>query len=79
MPLDVRKGKPNDPIAIKSCLGWSILGGASNVQSHSQGLINLVTAQDVSLDKQLKEFWKVNPMVPQGLKVNHCLWKIEEP
>ena len=59
IPLDVRRGKPNDPIAIKSCLGWSILGGASNVQSRSQGLINLVTAQDVSLDKQLEEFWKV--------------------
>ena len=39
IPLDVRRGKPNDPIAIKSCLGWSILGGASNVQSRSQGLI----------------------------------------
>ena len=59
IPLDVRRGKPNDPIAIKSCLGWSILGGASNVQSRSQGLINLVTAHDVSLDKQLEEFWKV--------------------
>ncbi|XP_015760861.1 PREDICTED: uncharacterized protein LOC107340022 [Acropora digitifera] len=59
IPLDVRRGKPNDPIAIKSCLGWSILGSASNVQSRSQGLINLVTAQNVSLDKQLEEFWKV--------------------
>ena len=59
IPLDVRRGKPNDPIAIKSCLGWGILGGASNVQSRSQGLINLVTAQDVSLDKLLEEFWKV--------------------
>ncbi|KAK2561737.1 hypothetical protein P5673_015113 [Acropora cervicornis] len=54
IPLDVRRGKPNDPIAIKSCLGWSILGAPQ-----IQGLINLVTAQDVSLDKQLEEFWKV--------------------
>ena len=59
--LDVRRGKPNDPIAIKSYLGWSILGGASDVQSRSQELINLVTAQDVSLGKQLEEFWKVEP------------------
>ena len=29
------------------------------MQSRSRGLINLVTAQDVSLDKQLEEFWKV--------------------
>lgn len=59
IPLDVKRGKPNDPIAIKSCLGWSILGGTSNVQSRSQGLINLITVQDVSLDKQLEEFWKI--------------------
>ena len=49
------------------------------MQYCSQGLINLVTVQDVSLEKQLEEFGRLNPMVPQSLKVNHCLWKIEEP
>ncbi|XP_074632738.1 uncharacterized protein LOC141891656 [Acropora palmata] len=66
--LDVRRGKPNDPIAIKSYLGWSILGGASDVQSRSQELINLVTVQDVSLGKQLEEFWKVEPYAEARLQ-----------
>lgn len=27
VPLDVRKGNRNEPLALESCLGWSILGG----------------------------------------------------
>ena len=27
IPLEVKRGKPSEPIAIKSCIGWSILGG----------------------------------------------------
>ena len=56
--LDVRKGNRNEPLAIKSCLGWSILGGSSNVQSHSQGQVNLISSEDSSLN-QLEEFWKI--------------------
>ncbi|XP_068739665.1 uncharacterized protein [Montipora capricornis] len=59
VPLDVRKGNRNEPLAIKSCLGWSILGGFSNLQSHSQGQVNLISSEDVSLNDQLEEFWKI--------------------
>ena len=30
IPLKVKKGEPNEPFAIRSCLGWSILGGSIN-------------------------------------------------
>ena len=59
VPLDVRRGNRNEPLAIKSCLGWSILGGFSNLQSHSQGQVNLISSEDVSLNDQLGEFWKI--------------------
>jgi len=59
IPLDMKRGKPNEPLAIKSCLGWSILGGSSNMQSHSQGQVNLIGSEDVSLNNQLEEFWKI--------------------
>ena len=56
VPLDVRKGNRNEPLAIKSCLGWSILRGFSNVQSPNQGQLNLSSGEDVSLNGQLKKF-----------------------
>ena len=37
IPLDVRRGKPNDPIAIKSCLGWSILGAPQMCSPAARG------------------------------------------
>ena len=58
-PLNVRKGNRNEPLAIKSCLGWNILGGFSNVQSPNQGQLNLFSGEDVSLNDQLEEFWKI--------------------
>ena len=60
VPLDVRKGNRNKPLAIKSCLGWSILGGVLNVQSHNQIQLNLISGEDVSLNDQLEEFWKID-------------------
>ena len=37
VPLDVRKGNRIEPLAINSCLGWSILGGFPNIQSPLPG------------------------------------------
>ena len=78
VPLDVGKGNRNEPLAIKSCLGWSILGGVSNVQSHNQIQLNLIIGEDVSLNDQLEEFGTLIPMAPQGLKPSHYHWKIGE-
>ena len=59
VPLDVRKGNRNELLAIKSCLGWSILGGSSNVRAQSQGQVNLISGEDSSLNNQREEFWKI--------------------
>ena len=41
IPLEVKKGKPNAPLAIKSCIGWSILGGSSARQACRGVQVNL--------------------------------------
>lgn len=59
IPLDVKRGKPNEPFAIKLCIDWSILGGSPNVQTYSRVQINFISGEDVFLNNQLEEFWKI--------------------
>ena len=59
IPLELRRGKLNEPVAIKSCIGWSILCGSAIVQASGCVQINLISGQDVSLNDKLEEFWKV--------------------
>ena len=61
IPLEVKKGMPCEPLAIKSCLGWSVLGNVSNNNGSGPRLraqLNHVVQDEVSLDKQLEHFWK---------------------
>ena len=59
IPLEVRRGKRNEPVAIKSCIGWSILDGSPIVQASGCVQFNLISGQDVYLNDKLEEFWKV--------------------
>ena len=57
--LEVKKGRSHEPFAIRSCLGWSILGGCVSVSSKRQFNLNHVSSEDVSLNRQLEEFWQI--------------------
>ena len=59
IPLEVKRGKLNEPIAIKSCIGWSILGDCPSVPSSTPVQVNVINGEDVTLSDQLKEFWRV--------------------
>ena len=59
IPLKVRKGRPNEPFAIRSCLGWSILGGSDSAGSRRQFNLHHASSENVSLSRQLDEFWRV--------------------
>ena len=55
----IRKGKPNEPIAIKTILGWVLIGGKSEkyqnrVTSNKLNLQNLD-----SLSKCIERFWEL--------------------
>ena len=70
IPLEVRKGDPNEPFAIRSCLGWSILGGSVSCSDKHQFNLNHVSCEEISLGRQLEDFWRVesNGTVKQSLK-----------
>ena len=59
IPLEVRKGEPNEPFAIRSCLGWSILGGFVSCSDRQKFNINDVSCEEISLNRQLEDFWRV--------------------
>ena len=56
IPLEVRKGKPNEPFAIRPCLGWSILGGSVSCRGKYQFNLNHVSCEEISLSRQLEDF-----------------------
>ena len=57
--VERKKGRPNDPFAIRSCLGWSILGGSDSAGSRRQFNLHHASSENVSLNQQLEEFWQV--------------------
>lgn len=57
IPLEVKKGEPNEPFAIRSCLGWSILGGSIKCSKKDQFNPNHVTCEEISLSHQVEDFW----------------------
>ena len=52
IPLEVTKGEPNEPFAIRSCLGWGILGGSIKCSKKDH-----VTCEEISLSHQVEDFW----------------------
>ena len=59
IPLEVKRGEPNEPFAIRSCLGWSILGGSFSCSDKHQFNLNHVSCEEISLSRQLEDFWRV--------------------
>ncbi|XP_044175961.1 uncharacterized protein LOC114968359 [Acropora millepora] len=76
IPLEVRRGKPNEPFAIRSCLGWSVLGGSVGAASKHLFNLNFVSAEDTSLSRQLEEFWRVESC--GTLKETRCIMSVED-
>ena len=57
--LEVSKGELNEPFAIRSCLGWSILGGSVSWSGKHQFKLNHVSYEEISSSRQLEDFWRV--------------------
>ena len=47
--LDERRGKTNEPRAIKTTLGWTIQGPSGKKPSNSTVLINFVSSQELDV------------------------------
>ena len=60
IPLEVKKGEPNDPFVIRSCLGWNILGESVKCSKRHQLNLNHVSCEDISLSHQVEAFFFQN-------------------
>lgn len=54
--LDHKSGKPNDPIAVKTKLGWVLMGGRSNSINSSS---NLIHTDSSTLSEKVEQFWAI--------------------
>ena len=57
IPVAIKKGKPGDPYATKTLLGWSLNGPLGGTRQHA-ATTNFVQA-DQDLSAQLEKFWKI--------------------
>ena len=68
LQIECREGLPHEPVAVRTLLGWCILG-ASDVKRHDevQANVNLVLSEEVKLNEQLEKFWATESF---GVSVN---------
>ena len=60
IPLEVCHGNPEDPIAIRSCLGFAVLGRTGDIPNRQNYDVHHIhaAADDISLNDQVELFWK---------------------
>ena len=56
IPIDLRRGKPGDPYATKTALGWTLNGPLGGTSSSGRAIANFVQV-DHDLSEQLHKFW----------------------
>ncbi|XP_071476616.1 uncharacterized protein [Diadema antillarum] len=59
--LEQRVGNPKEPYAVRTPLGWTLMGPVSGKrQSTTSFHANFTRLEDDSLEQQLKQFWRVD-------------------
>ncbi len=61
-PLDIRKGNPQEPFAVRTVLGWTLNGPLveSDQSLAACNFIRSETEADVALSQQVERFWKLD-------------------
>lgn len=57
IPLEVRRGKPGDPFAVRTILGWSLNGKVNNSKVSRSVITNHVTLSGVEAD--VSKLWEI--------------------
>ena len=75
-----RSGKEGDPIAVKTTLGWTLLGGIKDNQSLN---CNIISSNEIDdLNENVKKFWTIDSygtipksqiLTPDEIKANEIL------
>lgn len=60
--LEVRRGSETQPMAIRTALGWTLLGSNSDTidqnELYTTAKVNFVSISDENLHRRVEEFWK---------------------
>ena len=60
--LEVRRGSETQPLAIRTALGWTLLGSNSDTINQNElcttAKVNLVSISDENLHRSVEEFWR---------------------
>ena len=60
IPLEVRKGKPNEPFAVRTLFGWCINGSIHPVTPDRQILSNFVSTKALNeIEEQVSRLWSL--------------------
>ena len=57
---DFRVGDPGDPIAVKTVLGWMLVGGSKLITKNSISCNSLLNTTLESLNQNVKQFWQID-------------------
>ncbi len=62
LALDIRKGNPQEPFAVRTVLGWTLNGPLveSDLSLAACNFIRSETEADVALSQQVERFWKLD-------------------
>ena len=61
--LEVRQGRRDEPIAVKTPLGWTLFGNVDNGHCDTVNANFLVTDQETQLQNQIERFWEIDSHV----------------
>ena len=59
-PINARKGRRGEPIAIQTPLGWSLLGPSLSTSNTSNCVANFVNAREDSLQRDIGSLWSMD-------------------
>ena len=73
---DNRIGKTNDPIAVKTTLGWVLMGRKKSVNNINTN--RLVTNENINCDQQLEEFWTIESYGTHSIESSKVMFNKED-